>query len=104
MSRNGGNSAVTDELTAQVRELQEMMRSMMEERRPSFGPDGGYQEAVPPQPAAASPRHVSAPGTLVISLVRTTVPPKYDDIDKSKYVLWKRKFLSYLFEQNVETQ
>ena len=99
MSLDGGNNAVTDELKAQVRELQEMMRVMMEERRPSFGPEGGYQEAVPPRPAAASSGHMYAPGTFLVSHVRTTVPPKYDGIDKSKYVLWKREFLSYLFEQ-----
>ena len=37
MSLDGGNNAVTDELKAQVRELQEMMRVMMEDRRPAFG-------------------------------------------------------------------
>ena len=99
MSLDGGNNAVTDELKAQVRELQEMMRVMMEDRRPAFGSDGGYQEAVPPRPAATSSGHMYAPGTLLVSHVRTTVPPKYDGIDKSKYVLWKREFLSYLFEQ-----
>ena len=92
MFLDGGNNAVTDELKAQVRELQKIMRVMMEERRPAFGSDGGYQEAVPPRPAAASSGHMSAPGTLLVSHVRTTAPPKYDGIDKSKYVLWKREF------------
>ena len=80
MSLDGGNNAVTDELKAQVRELQEMMRVMMEERRPAFGSDGGYQEAVPPRPAAASSGHMYAPGTLLVSHARTTVPPKYDGL------------------------
>ena len=99
MSLDGRNNAVTDELKAQVRELQEMMRIMMEERRPAFGSYGVYQEAVPPRPAAASSGHMYAPSTLLVSHVRSTVPPKYDGIDKSKYVLWKREFLSYFFKQ-----
>ena len=65
MSLDGGNNAVTDELKAQVRELQEMMRVMMEERRPAFGSDRGYQEAVPPRPAAASSGHMYGPGTFI---------------------------------------
>ena len=87
MSLDGGNNAVTDELKAQVRELQEMMRVMMEDRRTAFGSDGGYQKAVPLRPAAASSGHMYAPGTLLVLHVRTTVPPKYDGIDNSKYVL-----------------
>ena len=71
----------------------------MEDMLPAFGSDGGYQEAVPLRPAAASSGHMYAPGTLLVSHAHTTVPPKYDGIDKSKYVLWKREFLSYLFEQ-----
>ena len=104
MSLDGGTSAVTDELTVQIRELEEMMSSTMEERahhgaqgRPSFGPEGGYQKAVPSQRTAAQPGYMPALGTLIISHARTTVPLKYDGIDQSKYVLWRRGFLSYLF-------
>ena len=99
MSLDVGNNAVTDELKAQVRELQEIMRVMMEDRRPAFGSDGGYQEAVPPRPAAALSGHMYALNTLLVSHVHSTLPPKYYGIDKSKYVLWKREFLSYLFVQ-----
>ena len=82
MFLDGGNSAVTDKLAAQVREMQEMMKSVMWERvhhggqgRLSVGPDGGAQQAASPQPAVASSGHMPPPGTLIISKTRTTLSP-----------------------------
>ena len=83
-------------------EMQEMMKNMMESRahhgaqgRSSIEPEGGAQGA---EPAAASSGHMSASGTFVISNTRTSLPPKYDGTDKSKCALWRREFLSYLFQ------
>ena len=91
---------MSDELAAQVRELQEMMKNIMEERvhhgvqgRPSVGPDGGAQDAVPPRPAVASSGHMPAPGTFIISQTRTTLPPKYDGIDMVKICAVKEGIL-----------
>ena len=85
---------MTDELAAQVRELQERMKSMVEERAHHGAQGqlsvvllGGAQGAVPPQPATASSGHVPAPGTFVILHTRTSLSPIYDRNDKSKYVL-----------------
>jgi len=69
-------------------ELQEMSRSIMEERaRPGaqgrlcVEPEGGTQEDVPPQPVAPSSGHMPAPGMFVISHTCFCLPPKYDGID-----------------------